>query len=212
MSETSAQIETVCGPPMAWLRRKLEALPAQPLRQGVILTASERQAHAVRRFICTQAGEPQLLAGVRFARPVELARELLMRAGRVRRPGWQEIRRLHILRLFEAESLAPQLRYFKSEQLRAGAGYSEAFARTIADLEASGLDAPFATALAQRLAHDDRRMAERLHDVAITWAAADAGEGGTRTAPQLLSEAAELVRAHPECGAAFGTVLAVLTA
>jgi len=205
-------LELSFAPPTSWVLKQLEALPEQPLRRAVVLSASERQAHAIRRHACVDSGRPGLLNGVLFVRPVEFARELLVRAGLVRLLGWQEVRRLRILHLFESESLAGQLRYFRSEQLRSGKGYGDAFARTIADLEASGMDAALSTAVAQRLALQDRRAADRLHDVAVTWEAADTGSATTRTTPQLLAEAAELIGQRPELPVAFGPIFAILTA
>ncbi len=178
----------------------------------MVLVAAERQAHAVRRHLCVDKGRPQALAGVLFLRPPELAREVLVRAGRARVHGWNEVRRLHILQLFESAALREQLRYFAAEQLRSGRGYAEAFARTIADLEASGLDAALAAAVTERLAEYDRRSADRLHDVAVTWKAADASRSWLATTAQLLAEATDLIRAEPEVLAPFGSVFALLTA
>jgi hypothetical protein len=190
----------------------LESIPAQPTRRAVVLVAAERQAHAIRRYLCVDRQRPQALAGVLFLRPPELAREVLLRAGRARVHGWNEVRRLHIFQLFESVALREELRYFAAEQLRSGRGYAEAFARTIADLEASGLDPELATAVAERLAEHDRRSADRLHDVAVTWKAADAPRSLLATTAQLLAEATDFVRADPELLAPFGPVFAFLTA
>ena len=147
-----------------------------------------------------------------FLRPVELARELLIRAGRVCRPGREDVRRLRILQLFESGALAGDLRYFNAEQLRSGQGYVDAFARTIADLEASGLHAELVTAISERIAAVDQRSADRLHDVAVTWQAADADRGISASTAQLLTEAADVVARRPELLAGFGPIFAVLAA
>jgi len=149
---------------------------------------------------------------VLFLRPLELARELLLRAGQVCRPGHDDVRRPRILHLFESRALAGELRYFNAEQLRSGQGYVDAFARTIADMEASGLSAELLTASSQRIAAADQRGADRLHDVALTWQAADAGRGSSASTAQVLTEAAAVVACRPELLRAFGPILAVLAA
>lgn len=197
---------------MAWVGRQLESLPQQPLRRAVVLVAAERQAHAIRRHVCVERRQPALLAGVLFLRPADFARELLVRAGQVRRADWEDVRRLRLLNLFDAGALVGTLRYFTAEQLRAGQGYVDAFARTIADLELSGLEASLLLAMAERMSDRDPRAADRLHDVAITWLAADAGRGISSTAAQLLAEAAELAARRPQLPAPFGPIFGVLTA
>jgi RecB family exonuclease len=175
---------------------------------NVVLTASERQAHAIRRFACVERSRPDLVAGVRFLRPADFACELLLRSGRVRRPGWEPMRRLRILQLFDGELL--RLRYFNTAQLRNGRGYANAFARTIGDLEAGGLEATLTERIAATLASQEALASDRLRDVAITWQAADAERGASATAAQLLAEAALVVAAEPRLGNLFGPVLAVL--
>ena len=204
--------EAIFAPPVRWVAEQLGAVPQRPGRRAVVLVAAERQAHAIRRHICIECGRPQDLAGVLFLRPLELARELLLRAGEVCRPGREDVRRLRILHLFESRALAGDLRYFNAEQLRSGQGYVDAFARTIADMEASGLSAELLTAISQRIAAADQRGADRLHDVALTWQAADAGRGSSASTAQLLTEAAAVVARRPELLAAFGPIFAVLAA
>ena len=204
--------ETVFTCPLAWVADQLAKLRCQPCRRALVLVAAERQAHAIRRHVCLDLKAPGRLAGVRFMRPADFARELLARAGTVRRAGWEDVRRLRILQLFEAAVLAGELRYFSTDQLRSGQGYVDAFARTIADLEASGLDAVLAATVAQQLQPRDALAADRLHDVAVVWQAADAGENVLRSTPRLLLEAAEQVAARPHLLAPFGRILAVLTA
>jgi RecB family exonuclease len=205
-------LETVFVPPVEWVAEQLRSLPYRPGRCAVVLVAAERQAHAVRRHVCVECGRPQDLAGVLFLRPVEFARELLIRAGRIYRPGGEDMRRLRILQLFESGALATALRYFNAEQLRSGQGYVDAFARTIADLEASGLDADLVTAISERIAVVDQRGADRLHDVGVTWQAADAKRGISTSTAQLLAEAAAAVACRPDLVAGFGPVFPVLAA
>jgi RecB family exonuclease len=184
----------------------------RPGRRAVVLVASERQAHAIRRHLGAELERPGDLAGVLLLRPAEFARELLIRAGRVRRPGWERIRPLRVLALFESGSVAPALRYFDAEQLRSGQGYVDAFARTIDDLEASGLTAPGGLQLSAHIGADDRVAADRLHDVAVIWEAADAGRAAQATPAQLLAEAAALVNAQPALVTPFGGIAALLAA
>ncbi len=204
--------ETILTAPVRWIAAQLGGRAPHAARRAVVLVAAERQAHAIRRHVCVELARPDVLAGVLFVRPAELAREIILRSGRVRLPGWEDVRRLRILQLFESAALANDLRYFSADQLRSGQGYVDAFAHTIADLEASGLDAALALAVAQRLERRDPLAADRLHDVAVTWQAADAGEGVRATTPRLLAEAAELVLACPQVLAPFGRIFAVLTA
>ncbi len=204
--------EAVLTAPVAWVAVQLAQLPASPVRRALVLVAAERQAHALRRHICVDMAQPELVAGVLFTRPVELARELVVRSGRVQMLGWEEVRRLRILQLFESAALAADLRYFSVAQLRSGQGYVDAFAQTIADLESSGLDAALALSVAQQLQPRDPLAADRLHDVAVVWQAADAGERVLTTTPRLLTEAAALVADRPQLLAPFGHIFAVLTA
>ncbi|MFI5398113.1 MAG: PD-(D/E)XK nuclease family protein [Candidatus Binatia bacterium] len=204
--------EAIFTSPVTWIGSRLASVPKEPIRRAVVLVAAERQAHAIRRHVCVERERPEQLAGVLFLRPVEFARELLVRAGHVRTAAWEDVRRLRVLELFESGMLAGSLRYFNAEQLRSGQGYVDAFARTITDLEASGLDASLAVAVADGLAGQDRQAADRLHDVAITWEAADANRGIAATDAQLLTEAAELAAGRPELLAPFGPIFAVLAA
>ncbi|MBI5628203.1 MAG: hypothetical protein HY953_04735, partial [Candidatus Rokubacteria bacterium] len=195
-----------------WIAEQLAGVPLQPGRRAVVLVAAERQAHAIRRHLCAELARPEYLAGVLLVRPVEFARELLLRAGTVRVPGWEDVRRLRILHLFESAALSAQLRYFSADQLRSGQGYVDAFARTIADLEASSLDAALALEVAGRLSDHDRLAADRLHDVAVTWQAADAGATNRATTAQVLADATAAVQARPDLPRAFGPIFAMLAA
>ena len=204
--------ETTLTVPLPWLAAQLAELPAAPLRRALVLVAAERQAHAVRRHVAVELQKPEWLTGVRFSRPAAAARDILLRCGHVRLPGWEEVRRLRILQLFESAALAGELRYFNAEQLCSGQGYVDAFARTIGDLEASGLDAALAHSVAQTLEAQEPLAARRLHDVAVVWQAADAGERMLATSAQVLIEAAEVAAACPPRLAPLGRVFALLTA
>jgi len=207
-----SQVEVTYVSPVPWVAEQLEMIAVEPGRRALVLVAAERQAHAVRRHLCVERSRPDLLAGVLFLRPADFARELLVRAGTLRASGWEEVRRLRILQLFESGALKGTLRYFDADQLRAGQGYVDAFARTIADLEASGLDAALALAVADRLPRHEETAAHRLHDVAATWQAADAAATTLATTAQMLAQATALVTAQPRLQTAFGPIFAVLTA
>lgn len=206
-----SSFEAIGTSPIPWIGTQLAAVPPQPLRRAVILVMAERHAHAIRSALGVARRQAYLLAGVRFARPHHFARELLALTGRVRTHGWEDVRRLRLLSLFDSGTLAERLRYFTAEQLRSGQGYVDAFARTIADLEGSGLDPALAGAAADRLIAIDRRAADRLHDVGMAWEAADSNRETLRTAPQLLAEAAREVAAHPEVADLVGPIFALLT-
>ncbi|MFI5366811.1 MAG: PD-(D/E)XK nuclease family protein, partial [Candidatus Binatia bacterium] len=205
--------DTTLSTPMPWIVAQLERARAAGERRAVVLVGADRQtqAHVLRRHVCVEPARPELLAGVLLLRPVDLAREILVRAGSVRLPGWEAIRRLRIVQLFASAALADELRYFSADQLRAGHGYVDAFARTIADLEDSGLDAALALTIADALATDDPFAAHRLHDVALTWSRADGDRAVRATMPQVLGEAAEVLMSAPQIIAPFGSIFAVLT-
>lgn len=206
-----AIFETTYGPGLHRIARHLENRPPAPLRRAVVLVPSERHAHAVRRYVLAERKRPQDLAGVLFTRPAAFAHDILARAGRVSLSGWEAIRRLRILKLFENDQLIDDLAYFSLTQLRSGQGYADAFAHTIGELEASGLDAATCIAVAQRLAVDDKRNGDRLHDVAAVWAAADAECGERITVAALLDEAARVLAATPDLAASYPPSFALLT-
>ena len=208
-----ATFETTYHPGIERIARHLEALPPQPLRRAVVLTPSERHAHAIRRHVVVDRKRPGDLAGVLFIRPLELARQLLVRSDRIVLPGWEAIRRLRILTLLESGELDSSLAYFDPTQLRSGQGYATAFARTIEELEASAIGPEICASVAADLQRDedDRSNSERLHDVGVVWAAVDRHRGPRLAAPQLLSTAADLLGDRPQLLQPYGPVFALLT-
>jgi len=206
------RFEPIFTTPVEWIAERLVQLPRATPRRGVVLVANERQAHAVRRDLCVERGCAGALAGIVFLRPGEFARELLIRAGVVRRPGWEEVRRLRILQQLESEALEGQLRYFSPAQLRSGHGYVDAFARTIADLEAAGLTVASALSISARLAPTNRAASDRLHDVVRLWEAAEADATVRVTTARMLSDAAALLVSRPEMLEPWGPTFALLTA
>lgn len=185
--------------PVAWIAERLVALPGGLRRRALVLTASERLAHAIRREVAVHRGRPECLAGVAFARPVDLARDLLARHGSPRLGGWEVLRQGRILQLLQSGAFAGRLSYFEPSQLRTGQGYAEALAEAILDLEASGLTPAHLDETARSLS-DDARAAARLRDLAVVWRTADDGDGDRRTAAQLLAEAAALLAGTATCG------------
>lgn len=203
--------ETSYAPGTRLIAEHLQRRPPTPLARAVVLIASERHAHAIRRHVLVDRQRPQDLAGVLLTRPAELARNILARCERVALGGWEGIRRLRILTLFETEELKGKLAYFNATQLRSGQGYADAFAHTIDELEASGLDPATCALAAQQLAGEDGRNGERLSDVAVVWAAADAERGDRATMASVLGDAASVLTEKPELAGAFGPAFALLT-
>jgi RecB family exonuclease len=205
-----AIFETTYQSGIELIARHLEQAVRGPLRRAVVLVPAERYAHAIRRRVLVERGRPADLAGVVFTRPAELARDLLARAGRVVAPGWEAVRRLRVLDLFDRGALRT-LEYFKREQLRSGHGYAVAFARTIEELEAAGLDAALCSRVAAQLQREEDPNADRLHDVAEVWAAADKERNSRASTAQLLAAAASVLEEDPAAAAPFGPAFALMS-
>ncbi|HYD49376.1 MAG TPA: hypothetical protein VEB21_13555, partial [Terriglobales bacterium] len=198
------------APPVAWVAERLRRLPAAGVRRAVVLTGSERIAHAIRRHVCLELRAPELLAGVALRRPVALARELLLFDGDARLSGWESQRRLRLHSLFLSRALDRQLRYFDAAQLQSSLGYASSFAATIADLEASGLHPQTVLEAAATMEAEDPQAAARLHDVALVWQRADGDARERFSCAELLGDAAIALETHPALAASYGPVLAVL--
>lgn len=189
----------VLDDPLAAVVSHLRQLPQVPLRRAAVLLPAERHAHALRRRVCTELREPQLLAGVSLLAPVELARSVLTRAGQLCLEGWEEVRRLRLLHAFEDPSVAAHLRYFRVAQLRGGRGYATALARTIADLEAAGVTPSLIFEWIDAVAAADADTAHRIHDIATLWQVADGVAAQRRpSGPEILLRAAAWQQDHPE--------------
>jgi len=188
----------VVDDPLNAVASHLERLPHTGLRRAAVLLPAERHAHSLRRLVCVERQQPELLAGVALLSPLDLARELLTRAGHVCRDGFEAVRRLRLLRAFDAPDIADRLRYFRAEQLRGGRGYAAAFAHTIADLEAAGVDAAAALALGDALAAVDEDTAHRLHDVGVLWQYANGNAPRRQSTAEILLQAADRLRTQPE--------------
>lgn len=206
-------VDTTFQPPLLWVAEQLGRISRAGVRRAVVLVASERHAHALRRYLCVERRAPDLAAGVLFMRAATLANEILIAAGSSPPPiaeGGQR-RRLRLLELFLSSALDRRLRYFDSQQLRSSLGYATAFARAIHDLEASQLNAEQLLSLVPALEADDESDARRLHDVALAWRQADGDPNAPWSSDRVLMAAADLLRDDPEPATAFGPVLAVLT-
>lgn len=207
-----ATFETTYQSGVELIGNLLQRVPQRRLNRAVVLVPAERHAHAIRRSVLVDRQSPEDLAGTLFIRPVEFARNILARAGRVVAPGWEGVRRLRILDLFDRAQLAGQLRYFKSDQLRSGQGYAVAFSRTIEELEASGVDVELCARVAADLEREDEGNGRRLHDVAAVWAAVDHERHGRASTAQLFDSAAAVLAKNPNLAKAYGPSLALLSA
>ncbi len=177
--------------PIGRLADEILALPAGLLRRAVVLTPSERLAHAIRREVAVVRNRPASLAGVVFRRPVDLAGDILAHHGRPCLRGWESIRPARVLQALQAGEFAGKLEYFEPSRLRSGQGYAEALTEAIHDLEAAGFDPDSLVRVAAGFA-EDPRAAARLRDLATVWRAADADAGDWRTPSGILLEAARL--------------------
>jgi hypothetical protein len=175
----------------------IAALPAEgPLPCRTALVPREPVAHALRRELM-RAGHARALAGTRFVPTVAAAIEVLQGAGAACSPGEGAMRRARLAGLLEA---GLPLVHFPLELLRTKLGWDDAFAGTIAELEAAGLTPE---ALEARDEGD-----HRLRDVATIWRALDASAGPSWTTPRVLTQAAALIEEDPRRWPYPGPVLA----
>jgi hypothetical protein len=160
-----------------------------------VLVPRESAAHSLRRELL-RGGHARELAGTRFVASAAAAIEVLHAAGIDFVPGEEALRRSRTLALLR-DGLP--LAHFPLDLLRSKPGWDEAFARTIADLEGSGLrpdhlDGPGASA--------------RLRDVAAVWRALDESAGHSWTIPRICLEAARALQRQPDLWPYPGAVLA----
>jgi hypothetical protein len=159
---------------------RLASLPAPgPLPERTVLVRAESVAHVWRRELAI-SGHARLLVGTRFITPLAAAAEVLALAGIAFAPGEETIRPSRIAAIF-ATPLS--LEHFDLALLRSKPGWDAAFARTIGELEAAGLEP------ARLAGHADRRV----RDVARVWERVDAAAGSSWTAARVLREAALLL-------------------
>src|SRR5262245_17804829 len=175
--------------------RAIAALPAEPtLPCRTVLVPSERVAHALRRELL-RAGLGRALPGTRFVPAGAAALAVLRAAGVDCAPGEDGLRRARVTALLRA-GLA--LEHFPLDLLTTKPGWDEAFADTIADLEATGL------------VPDDlcRPGVAQLRDVASVWRALDASAGRSWTVHRIYREAARALARDPGRWPYPGAVLA----
>jgi len=172
------------------------ALPVQePLPCRIVLVRRERIAHGLRRDLIRN-GCGNVLAGTRFVPLSAAAAEVLRNAGKRFRSGEEDLRAARLSGLFRSQM---QLRHFSRELLCSKPGWEEAFARTISDLEGSGL-CPEDLDVSLRSAP--------LQDVAAIWRAADESARRSWTVQRTYIEAAIALRDGPEAWPFQGAVLA----
>ncbi|MCI0343224.1 MAG: hypothetical protein L0216_19115, partial [Planctomycetales bacterium] len=162
-----------------------------------------RLAHRVR----AAAGR---LAGALFRTAPQCAEDVLLGRGIARRGGAEHFGPLAVEAVLAAGALPRPLRYFRLEQLQAGAGYAEAIARALDELAWAGF-AP--DDLDDAASGTGEGRGGRLADLATLWRALSdrAGGGHERTSADLLAEAGVLLRRHPEAWPFPGPTLAWVT-
>lgn len=186
------ELHAIHESPVLWVADRLASLGRASLSRAIVLTSSERLAHAIRRELCVVRARPDAVTGVAFLRPVDLACRLLARVRRVRRPGWEVLRLGRVLHGIHSDAWAGSLAYFDLAQLRSGAGYADALIEAISELESGALTPEDLDSVASQLT-DDRRAAARLRDLATIWRRADEACGDGRSSACILVEAAELL-------------------
>ncbi len=179
--------------PVLWNTRDwaaaIAALPVDgPLPCRTVLVPRERVAHALRRELI-RAGHVGALAGTRFVPMGAAAIEVLHGAGILVSPGEDALRSARLGGLLK---IGLPLAHFPIDLVRTKLGWDEAFARTISDLEASGLTPE------DLEAHDEGD--HRLRDVATIWRALDASAGCSWTIQRVLARAADVLEQGPHLG------------
>lgn len=121
-----------------------------PSSGRTVLIPSERVAHAIRRELARHTEHHPLLIGTRFVRPITLAEDILLHAGKPLPGGREDILPVALEVMFDRNLLKGKLKYFDLDQLRTGSGYADAFARTLDDLDAAGISADDLRAAAKK--------------------------------------------------------------
>jgi hypothetical protein len=161
----------------------IAALPGNgPLTRRVVVVPNERVAHALRRRLLERERHASL-AGTLFANLSTLAQEILVCAGVRFRTGEEGLR---VARVGGLLKHPPPLRYFDPEVLRTTPGWDDAFARSITELEATGLSP---AQLASRGA--------AAADVAAIWTELRKQAGESWSSPHLQAEAAACLERDP---------------
>jgi RecB family exonuclease len=159
----------------------IAALPAGgPLPCRTALVPREAVAHALRREL-VRLGAARALAGTRFVTPLGAALAVLEAADVSVEAGEEAVRAARVLALLRGDL---GLAHFPLTLLRDRPGWDEAFARTIADLESTGLRP-----------EDLDADGPPLRDVAAVWRALDAAAGTSWTAGRIYEEATRVLAA-----------------
>jgi hypothetical protein len=193
--------------PVLWTTRAgAEAIAAgpavTPLPSRTVLIPRERVAHSVRREM-VRIGHATTLAGTRFLPGPAAAAAVLTAAGIEFTPGEEALRRTRLLVLFRCDPSRGDLTldHFPPALLRDRPGWDDAFAQTIAALEAAGL----------RPEALDAKDNARLRDVATIWRAVDNLAAHSWTTARILLEAARTLEARPTVWLFSGPTLAIAT-
>ncbi len=172
----------------------IAALPVVgPLPCRTALVPRESIAHALRRELI-RAGRGDALAGTRFVPVAAAAIEVLEAAAVDFDPGETALRRARLLAVLRAVSLA----HFPLDLLTSRPGWDEAFAQTIADLEAAGLRPEDL---------ESAGAAARVRDVVSVWRALDESAGSSWTIQRIYLEAALILEADGDRWPYPGAVL-----
>lgn len=133
-------------------------------------------------------GEDRVLVGTRFARPVEIAEEILLDRAIRFRTGEDRRRATRLASLFGNSALP--LEYFDSDLLRFAPGWPEAFAETITDLEENGW-----TPRSLAAACPGSVEFSRVRDVASIWLALEEAAATSWSEARILAESTPHVNA-----------------
>lgn len=176
----------------SWADAVIASPTARPFPSRVVLVPGEPHAHALRRELVHRA--PDALIGTRFLTAPAAARAVLDAAGVPYRVNEEERRRLRMRKLFRTGG-APRTGMAGT---LVGAGWDDAFAATLGQLEVAGLDPDALDAV------DDRRTTE----LAAIWRALDEDAGTSWTTCRILREAAAVLEASAAAWPYPGPVLA----
>lgn len=166
-----------------------------PLPSRTVLVPHARMAHALRRALIER--EAKAVAGIELLTPLRLAERLLRFAGVEFTTGEEELRAARLRLLFRTIT---GLQHFSTALFAATRGWPEAFALTIAELEASDV-----TVAALRRVGD-----ARADDLALVWDAVDNEAANSWSMPRVIREAANRITTK-EVTVPSDSILAVAT-
>lgn len=172
----------------AVIREELAAAGAGPLPELTVLASSAALIHDLH-------ASSDGLSGATFLSPAQAASLVLLANGQYAGAVTDSYFSFLVEALIASPALEGRLTYFKLPQLRSGAGYAEALAKTISELSRAALT----PASLRKAATSDSSAAARLQDIAAIWEALEsqASSHGCTTYSQLLSRAAGLLSETP---------------